>query len=299
MTGRLAESRAWCRRTARRTARNFYATFLVLPSPLLGDMCVLYAFLRVSDDLGDDPAVPSCERLRRLQDWGRDLDAALAGDDGRHPLFPALVDLVTRHRLPVAHLHAVLEGIRRDQKHPRFATFDELSDYCWHVAGVVGLCCVRIWGCRDEGALESAVECGLAFQLTNILRDLREDAADGRLYLPDEDLVRFGCPREDVVAGKRTDAFRELMRFETQRARGCYARAERLFDQLEPVGRPILSAMMRVYGGLLAEIERRDFDVFTRRVALPAWKKALILIDTWVRSRCLPSAPVQRTSFAG
>src|SRR5690606_32271395 len=137
-----------------------------------------------------------------------------------------------------------------------FETFDDLAFYCDHVAGAVGLCCIHIWGFRDPAAGERALECGRAFQLTNILRDLREDAKMGRIYLPREDLERFRYTPKDLCSGVRDDRFRDLMMFEVIRAREYYRRSLVLHQQLEPPGRPILSAMLQIYGGLLQEIER-------------------------------------------
>jgi phytoene synthase len=157
-----------------------------------------------------------------------------------------------------------------------FTTFTELSEYCYHVAGAVGLCCIRIWGYHTDQAEELAVDCGLAFQLTNILRDLAEDAALGRIYLPQEDLERFGYTADDLRQQRRNREFRNLMAFETERAWFYYRRSEPLLDDVEPAGRPVLGAMREIYGGLLSEIERRTFDVFTRRVRLPVWRKLWI-----------------------
>ena len=141
------------------------------------------------------------------------------------------------------------------------------------MAGAVGLCCIHIWGFRDPQAVALAIDCGLALQLTNILRDVAEDSRAGRCYLPLEDLERFGVTQDEIAAGNCSDRFRELMRFEADRARTYYDRAQSLFPLLEPRGRPILRVMLDVYGGLLRELERCDFDVFHRHVHLPRWKK--------------------------
>jgi phytoene synthase len=168
---------------ARRTAGNFYFSFLTLPGPLFRDMCALYAFMRISDDLGDDESVSIDRRRELLAAWRQSLGRALDGDPRDHPALPALADAVGRHSVPREHLFAVLDGVAMDLKPAGFETFEELSKYCYHVAGAVGLCCIHVWGFHDDRAIPAAIDCGLAFQLTNILRDLGEDARAGRVYL--------------------------------------------------------------------------------------------------------------------
>ncbi len=157
-----------------------------------------------------------------------------------------------------------------------FETFTELSEYCYHVAGVVGLCCIQIWGYHDDRAREAAIDCGLALQLTNILRDIKEDARMDRVYLPREDLQRFEYSLDDIQAECRDQRFQSLMQFEVNRARDYYTRGSRLFEYLNPVGQPILDAMLRIYRGLLDEIERRDYDIYSSRTRLSASRKIAI-----------------------
>ncbi|MGH7199360.1 MAG: phytoene/squalene synthase family protein [Planctomycetaceae bacterium] len=283
----LDESYAYCRSLARRTAGNFYFSFLTLPADRVRDMCALYAFMRISDDLGDDETHSVGERRRQLDAWRDHLRRALEEEDYRHELFPALTEVVRRHRIPPEYLFAVIDGVRRDLGTVSFGTFEELADYCYQVAGVVGLCCIHVWGFRGDEAIDRAIDCGLAFQLTNILRDLGEDAAMGRVYLPQEDLDRFGYSVEDLLAGRRDDRFRRLMQFEVERARRYYDRSAKLLALLEPPGRAVYAAMRRIYGGVLTEIERRDYDVFSRRVRLPAWRKLGIAAAAIVRHRLL------------
>lgn len=269
----LRESYAWCRRLTRQTAHNFHFSFLTLPRDRYDAMCVLYAYMRLSDDLGDEPGRDAAQRRRELAHWRRSLIAAHGGHPPVHPLWPAFADVCRRFQLPLAALEAVLDGVESDLEPQALATFADLERYCYQVAGAVGVCCIHIWGFHGDEALERAIDCGTALQLTNILRDLSEDAGLGRIYLPQEDLDRFGYSPEELRRGVCNDAFRTLMRFEVDRARGFYRRAEELFPLIEPVGRPILRTMLKIYGGLLDEIERRRFDVYHSRVRLPRWKK--------------------------
>ena len=281
----LADSYAWCRALTKRTAKNFYYSFLTLPADRRRDMCVLYAFMRVSDDLGDDRQLPVSKRALNLKRWRAALESAMNEQRFEHPLLPALADVARRHQIPSGYLHAVIDGIEMDLEPAGFETFDELAHYCYHVAGAVGLCCIHIWGFHDRRALVRAVDCGLAFQLTNILRDLGEDAAMGRVYLPREDMRRFGYGEQEIAAHRRNEKFVELMRFQADRARHYYRAAAELYDYLDASGRPIFRAMLRIYGGLLDEIERRGYDVYTRRVTLSRWRKLMISLESIVRER--------------
>ncbi len=287
----LDRSFAWCRELTRRTAGNFYYAFRVLPRDRFRDTCALYAFMRITDDVGDDPTRAVAERREGLRNWRAALAAALDEDRMEHPCHAALVDVVRRHGVPRHCLDDVVTGVESDLDHEGFETFEQLERYCYHVAGVVGVCCVHVWGMRNERAAEAAVELGTAFQLTNILRDLAEDARNGRVYLPREDFERFDCDPAGLAAGVRDDGFRSLMRFEVGRAREYYERGSRVFDDVEPEARPILSAMIRIYRGLLDEIERRDFDVLTERVGLSRTRKLWISVDTIVRGWLRRPAP--------
>ncbi|MBI3866164.1 MAG: phytoene/squalene synthase family protein [Planctomycetia bacterium] len=284
----VAESFDYCRALARTTGRNFYYSFLTLPREQRDAMCALYAFMRITDDLGDSDEPPET-RAAQLARWREGLLAACEGGPCDHPALPALAEIVKRHSIPVRYLLDVIAGVEMDLVPAAYATFDELARYCYHVAGAVGLACIHLWGFHDPRALDSAVDCGAAFQLTNILRDLGEDASRGRVYLPREDLDRFGIgPAELAAAGAglaRDDRFQQLMRFEVARAREYYARARALFEYLDLPGKPILETMLRIYGGLLDEIERRKYDVFSRRVALSRGRKLWIAGSVIIRDK--------------
>ncbi len=276
----LRESYRFCARIARREARNFYWAFLLLPPARRRSMCALYAFLRHTDDLADEPGEPE-DKARALESWRLALDAALEGRPDGWPGLLALADTVKRHAIPPHLLHDVIDGVSMDVQPRGFATFDELTDYCYHVASVVGLCCIHIWGYRSEGgqAERLAEHCGLALQLTNILRDIGEDARAGRVYLPREDLERFGVEPDELAAGGRPRAgVRDLLEFEGRRAYAYYEDARRLVPLVDPVGRPVLRTIVGIYRALLDEIARREYNVLETRVKIPAWRKAAIAV---------------------
>src|SRR5438552_10611338 len=201
MTPALAASYAYCERLARREAANFYPAFRILPGPQRRAMSALYAFLRVSDDLTDEPG-SAAERQDRLSTWRNDFTRALAGDYS-HPLHAAFHHAVRVHGIPCSAVSAVLDGVEMDLSQNAYATFAELYRYCYRVASAVGLACIHVWGFRNPAALEHAEAAGIAFQLTNILRDLREDAARGRVYLPLDELARFDYTPDDLKRGVR------------------------------------------------------------------------------------------------
>lgn len=274
-----AGSYAYCERLARRAAGNFYHAFRLLPAEQRRAMCALYAFMRVADDLSDEPA--GVEEKRSLLTWWRGaLYAALEGEY-QHPLYPALHDTIERYGIPVRHLEEVLDGVCMDLEVHSYDTFDDLYRYCYHVASAVGLSCIHIWGFRGDPR-QPAEAAGVALQLTNILRDVAEDAGRGRIYLPREDLERFGCQATRLGQGVIDESFRSLMRHEAGRAYDYYDQSLALVKLLSPPGRAVFLVILETYRGLLDAIVARDYDVFQSRVRLPAWRKL------WLVARALP-----------
>ncbi len=278
----LTASYAHCRRIARGSASSFYYSFLLLPKRKRMAMCALYAFLRRSDDLSDSLDSLS-DRRRALASWRDSLHRAVRGqhDD---PLLPALADTLAEFRIPLEYLDAVIDGVEMDLEPGEYQTFEQLEQYCQRVASAVGLACLCIWGCRSERAEAPARRCGVAFQMTNILRDLKEDAARGRIYLPREDLDRFRYTADDLRNGVRDERFGQLMRFEIERTERLYAEAAELESWLPPDGRRVFGSMMAVYRALLGEIKRLDGDVLTTRARLSHWRKMRIA-TRWFLSR--------------
>jgi phytoene synthase len=286
----LASSYRFCRAIARREARNFYFAFRLLPSDRSQAMSALYAFLRRTDDLADEPSI-SGDRTAVLEKWRRSLDGALAGEPPAWPGLLALADTVSRCGIPPGFLHAVIDGVSMDVQPRAYASFDELADYCYHVASVVGLCCLHIWGYRSEGgrAERLAEACGIALQLTNIIRDVREDAQAGRIYLPRDEMDRFGVDPDELDSDRLTQGLRDLLAFEAGRAYEHYDQARGLAPLIDPVGRPVLLTIVGIYRSLLDEIVTRDFDVLSTRVSVPLWRKVAIAL------RALPLRFLGRT----
>jgi phytoene synthase len=264
----LAESYQRCETLARQTGKNFFYSFLTLPRDRFQAMCALYAFMRVTDDLADSDA-PVEDRAAALRAWRMQLAEVCATGESAHPLLPAVADMLRQYQVPVNYLTDVITGVEMDLHPVAIETFTDLDRYCYHVAGAVGLACIHVWGFHDERAIPSAIDCGTALQLTNIVRDVREDALAGRIYLPAEDLRQFGVQPADLLGTRPPPAVVELLRFES----------------VDPPGRPILDTMVSIYGGLLSEIERRQYDVFTRRVELGKARKLLSVAQSLVRHK--------------
>jgi phytoene synthase len=227
--------------------------------------------MRQCDDLSDEPG----SSIAALESWREELNLALSGGPASHPLWPAFVDAVRRYGIPHRYFHEMIDGVVSDLSPRNIETFTELYDYCYHVASVVGLTIIHIFGFESPRALELAEKCGIGFQLTNILRDVGEDARMGRVYLPAEDLRRFELDRAAVMEG--APGFVELMRFEAQRARQYYCEAEPLIELVDISSRPALWALIRTYFRLLEHVEQSGFRVISQRVRVPAREKIAIL----------------------
>ena len=273
-TVNLEASYAFCRRIARTRARNFYYSFLLLSREQRDAMCAIYAFMRYCDDISEG-AGASREAIDR---WRSDLDRALAGQYGDNPLWPAFHATVRRYQIPCQYFHEMISGVSSDIEPRRIQTFDELYRYCYQVASVVGLTIIHIFGFESQEALALAEKCGIAFQLTNILRDVREDAENQRVYLPAEDIRRFGA---DLA--QRNESFTRLLGFEAERARRYYDESRPLVELVHAGSRASLWALIEIYRRLLTRIERSNFDVLSRRIRVPAWEKIGILIEARLR----------------
>ena len=272
----VAASYEECHRVARAAGSNFYYAFYLLPREKRDALAALYAFMRLVDDVSDEPG-DVASKQRGLARWRAALDAALTQEGpAAHPVLPALVDTLHRYHIASRYLHDLISGAEMDLTVASYPTFDRLREYCYRVAGTVGLNCVHVFGFHDPRALDLAEGLGLAFQLTNIIRDVSGDFAIGRVYLPSEDLQRFGVAPEDLGGKEITLPLRELLRFEAERAWQFYHTGAELISLVDPDSRAALWGLVRTYSSLLARIEQRGFDVFAERVRLSLAEKMYI-----------------------
>lgn len=270
----LETSYNFCRKIARTRARNFYYSFLLLSREQKDAMCAVYAFMRYCDDISEGEGAS----IEAISQWRADLDQALAGNYPGNSLWPAFHDTVQRYRIPHNYFHEMIDGVSSDLEPRQIQTFDELYRYCYQVASVVGLTIIHIFGFESKDALPLAEKCGIAFQLTNILRDVREDNDNRRIYLPAEDIQRF-----HASLTKYDDNFVALMRFEADRAHAYYNESLPLIGLVHPRSRRSLWALIEIYRRLLEKIERSNYDVLKQRISLPARKKLAILLGAYFR----------------
>jgi len=278
----LAPALAACRQATRTHATSFFFASRLLPARKKSAAYALYAFCRWVDDAFDE-----IEHARQPPDaaaLARTLDEILAGRSPL-PFAPAFAAMTREHGIERDWCRDLIEGCARDRVPLRLRDLAELEVYCYYVASVVGIMMSRIFGLRDASLLPRAVEMGLAMQLTNILRDVREDYERGRIYLPAEDLARFGVTEEQLRAGRVDESWRALMRFEIARARAWYAGAELGLPGLDGDGSRMTARVIgRLYAGILDEIEKHDYDVFSARRYVPTPRKCVIL------AQCLAGA---------
>jgi phytoene synthase len=290
VSDQLAHAYAVCRGIARRSAKNFYYGFVVLPSEKRNAFCAVYAFMRHADDISDGPELSLQEKRMKLEAWLEAAKEVFEGKPTDDPVLMALADSQKRFKIPVDLFEKLVYGTALDLEIPTHSdspavvcrTFEELRHYCYHVASVVGLVCIRIFGYKDSKAEMLAEDCGLAFQLTNIIRDIKEDAGMGRIYLPEEDLARFGLSPEQLAhqslsGDSKSQQLRPVLEFEAERARRYYASAKWLMELIEEDSRPALWVLVEIYSRLLKKITDRNYDVLTERVHLTLFEKLKVL----------------------
>ena len=276
-----------CKGITRTAAKNFYYAFLVLPRRKREALCAVYAFMRRCDDITDDPKLSPAERRQQLETWLDALHRAQQGHPTDDAILLALTDAQRRFTIPAGLLDELAVGTAMDVEESSegtttgpvitYKTFDDLRAYCYRVASVVGLVCIHVFGYRDPAAEPLAERCGLAFQLTNIIRDVKEDGGMGRVYLPEEDLAKFGLTVSDVLNSPDAARLRPVLAMEADRAHEFYKSGEELIPHISEDSQPALWVLVTIYRRLLERIAEKQYDVFTAKVALSTWEKLRIL----------------------
>lgn len=291
----LAVAYSVCRSITRSTAKNFYFAFLVLPKAKRQGLCAVYAFMRRCDDIADDASLPVVERRQRLTTWLDAFHQAVAGHATDEPVLLALTDAQRRYKIPVELLDQLAYGTAMDvegeslpqgstsQISVHYRSFEDLYQYCYRVASVVGLVCIRVFGYRDPAAEPLAEQLGLAFQLTNIIRDVKEDASMGRIYLPEEDLAKYQIASSELLGAPDMARLRPLLAMEADRARAYYGAGEKLIPLVEEDSQPALWVLVTIYRGLLEEIALRQYDVFSGKISLSLREKLAILAKGFLK----------------
>jgi len=275
----------YCQEKAIQSGSSFYYSFLYLPLEKRRAITALYAFCREVDDVVDECTDASVARTK-LAWWRQEIKAIFNRGDGdkpSHPVAKALANAAPAFNLTAERLNAIVDGMEMDLNHNRYADFDTLRRYCYHVASVVGLCSAEIFGYRNPQTLNYAENLGLAFQLTNIIRDVGEDACRNRIYLPQDELVRFGVTEEDILHARESDNFRRLMEFQIERAENYYAQAFAALPEEDRKTQRSGIIMAAIYRTLLTEIKRDGYHVMRQRISLTPLRKLWIAWTTWMK----------------
>ncbi len=267
----------------RHSNTNFYYSFAVLPKHKREAISAVYAFCRYTDDIVDE-GTDERRKVVLLRKWRMELGHALRGSSA-YPLLNQLSATARKFNIPVDHFYDLIRGMELDLVNTRYESFEELREYCYLVASTVGLMCRQIFGFKNESTRDYAINLGIALQLTNILRDVKDDAKRGRIYIPREDMRRFGYTEEDLFAGRYTPAFVNLMRFECERARQYFDAARNALKDEDKYYFFAARIMWSIYAHLLRRIERSEYNVFKQRIALPRLLKVLIAFRYWLSHR--------------
>ena len=292
MESSLRDAYEHCQRVTRDQAKNFYYAFVTLPRPRRQAIFATYAFCRLCDDIADS-SLEAEEKVARLGAVTRSLEQAEAGHP-EGPVFQAIAHVAETYDVPWEHFHDVVRGMEMDITKHRYSTFEELQTYCYRVASVVGLICIRISGCTSPQAREPAIALGVAMQLTNILRDISEDGALGRVYLPQDELHRFGYSEAELLQGAFNDRFVALMRFQVQRTREQFQQGKALLPLLPLRTRACPAVLGGIYSRLLDRIEAQGYDVYAKRVSLSGREKLFLMVRLWLQSLL----PIRRLATA-
>ena len=268
-----------CQQITKREAKNFYYGFISLPEAKRHAIYAAYAFCRQCDDAVDNEGSQQ-DKLRALDEAKSRLHRCYAGTPNDEVTI-ALYDAATRYHIPITYFESLIEGMAMDVQMARYRTFGELRSYCYRAASVIGLISIEIFGYRQPQAKTFAIDLGIALQLTNILRDLKEDAERGRIYLPQQELHDFGVSEDDLLAGRLTDEFRALMRYQVRRTHKYFASGIRLLPLVPPRSRMCTAVLQGLYAEILNRIEAANYDVFGKRISLSTLEKTQLTAWLW------------------
>ncbi len=273
----------YCRQITKASRSNFYYSFLFLPKRQREALYSVYAFCRSIDDVVDrNSSIPKA--MEEIKEWRQYVKRCYTGSID-HPVITPLAKTIHEFHLPIEYFEELINGMEMDLHKHRYATFEELRPYCYRVASVVGLICIEIFGYTEPVIQEYAIHQGIAFQLTNILRDIKTDAARDRIYLPQEDLKHFGYSEQELLASTYNPAFVELMRFEYQRAKDYYQKARELLPSQDRHSMVASEIMEGIYYRILQEIEQSGYNVFEKKISLPRYTRLGLALKIWLNNR--------------
>jgi len=273
---------------------NFLYSFSLLPKEKNDAINTVYAFCRKTDDIVDDDSISISERYTKINDWRKELDKALKGNSD-NPLLNQLDKVIKRFKIPSEPFYELIKGMEMDLEKNRFETFDELYEYCYRAASTVGLMCIEIFGYRNSSVKDYAVNLGIAFQLTNILRDIKKDALNGRIYIPGDDMEKFGYSEEELLKNKYNDLFIELMKYDSERAREFYKKANECLGKGDKGLMFSARIMQHIYYSVLKKIEKANYNVFENYAKVSKFRKIFIMLGVYLKYRLLYSFNDPRT----
>jgi len=267
---------------AKGSKSSFYYAFSLLPAPKRDAMNTVYAFCRETDDIVDEGNEPDEIKYERLRKWRIEFEKALKGES-TYQLLNKVGNIIKQFNIPAEPFFELIIGMEMDLQKKRYLKFEDLVEYCYRVASTVGLMCIEIFGYKHSSTKEYAVNLGLAMQMTNILRDVKADAVNGRIYLPQEDLIKFNYSEKDILENKYSPEFVSLMAFEAGRAQNFFNRANELLDLEDRSSLFAARAMQHIYQKLLYKLEREKFDVYNKRIRVNKFEKAAISLGVWAK----------------
>jgi len=270
-----------CKKITKKEAKNFYYGFLPLPRVKRHAIYALYAYMRRTDDIVDN-TTDLAKARQDLNAWRENTRETLAGNIYNHPIMPAFADTIKQFNIPHHYFFELIDGVEMDLRPRRFNQFPELHNYCYRVASVVGLCCLSIYGYEGDDAKAFAIDCGIAFQLTNILRDLKEDSLRNRVYIPQEDFERFGYSETSLKEGNMNAACIEMITFEITRAKNYFEKGKQLIPKVHRDCRTALRTLIHIYEGLLHKLEMNKNEILKKRITLSIFEKIKILVMSFL-----------------